>query len=163
MSHNLWFPEIIIHLQYPRKKLQVNPIFLLPCYNAPWIAAARTVPRPPTPRRRPARSTGGRRPCHCRPMWPSLSCRRSCDPPRASKQDGSLDDSAGKGLIGCGRKLCYPGRMKFMWYTHTHGYTYIYIYRAKSVLIITIILINAFPSPKICQYYFPLGPKLPSQ
>ena len=49
-------------------------------------------------------------------------------------------------------------------------YVCMYIYisisytdNAKSGLINTIILINALPSPKICQYYFPLGPKLPSQ
>ena len=33
----------------------------------------------------------------------------------------------------------------------------------KSGLIYTIILMNALPSPKICQYYFPLGPKIHSQ
>ena len=33
----------------------------------------------------------------------------------------------------------------------------------KSGLIYTIMLMNALPSPKICQYYFPLGPKIPSQ
>ena len=36
-------------------------------------------------------------------------------------------------------------------------------YNVKSGLIYTIILMTALPSPKICQYYFPLGPKIPSQ
>ena len=48
-------------------------------------------------------------------------------------------------------------------YTYVDMYIYIYICNVKSGLINTIILMNALPSPKICQYYFPLGPKRPSQ
>ena len=48
-------------------------------------------------------------------------------------------------------------------YVYVYLYVCIYIYNVKSGLIYTIISMNALPSPKICQYYFPVGPTKPSQ